>query len=101
MLLGLFITFSAIIGIFNFKFALNRMHSAAMNDTMAALCVIISLIILSGINASSIKFILIIFFLWITTPIASHLVAKLEVMTDNELLHHVKTKDMRKENKDK
>lgn len=48
MVLGVVSIFLSILGVFKFRFVLNRMHCAAITDTMGALCVILSLMIASG-----------------------------------------------------
>lgn len=82
---GIIVFFIGIFGIYKFKFVMNRMHAAALLDTMGLLLVIISLVVAKGFSAISIKMLLVIVFLWITSPIASHLIAKMEYLTDNNL----------------
>lgn len=76
-----------IFGIFKLKYVLNRMHMAAMGDTLGLELSIIGLMIMSGWNIVTLKIFLVLFFLTITSPISSHLLAKLEVVigdTDKE-----------------
>ena len=60
-LFGLFVFFSAVLGLFRFDYVLNRMHAAAVGDSLG------------------------IFFLWLTSPVCSHLVAEMEVSTVPDL----------------
>lgn len=76
---GLFIAVIAAYGMFKFHYAMNRMHVAAMNDTLGILMILLGLIIIRGAVADSLKLLLIILFLWFASPVASHLLAKLEV----------------------
>ena len=85
MLLGLFTLGVATVGIFRFSQMLNRIHVAAKCDSMGALLVIAGLIVLSGWNVFSLKLALVIVFLWLCNPAASHLVARAEVKTNAEL----------------
>ena len=75
MLLGLFTLGVAAVGMFRFSHMLNRIHVAAKCDSMGALLVIAGLIVLSGWNVFSLKLALVIVFLWLCNPAASHLVA--------------------------
>lgn len=72
---GLFVAISAAIGVFKFKECLTRMHSAAMGDTLAIGLILAGLILLFGFSYTSVKLLLVIAFLWIASPVSSHLVA--------------------------
>ena len=85
ILLGLFFFVTEMIGIFKFKYVLNRMHVAGMGDTMGLSLSLLGTIVLSGFNFTSLKMGLIIVFLWLASPVASHLIARLEVTTNEEL----------------
>ena len=43
------------------------------------------LILLSGFNVTSVKLALILVFLWLASPVASHLISRLEVVTNEHL----------------
>ena len=85
MLSGLFVLGIATIGIFRFSTMLNRIHVAAKCDTLGALLVLSGLVVLSGFNVFSLKLLLVIAFLWLCNPVASHLVARAEVRTNPNL----------------
>ena len=70
---------------FHFNYVLNRMHVAAMGDTLGIASCLIGLIIFSGINFTSLKLLLIIVFLWLASPVSSHVLARLEVATNENL----------------
>ena len=82
---GLVIFFTEIYGVFHFGYALNRMHAAAMGDTLGIVSCLIGLIIFSGINFTSLKLLLIIAFLWFASPVSSHVLSRLEVATNENL----------------
>ena len=90
LLMGLAIFILEIIGVFRFKYVLNRMHAAAMGDTFGIGCSLIGLIIMNGFQFSSLKLFLVIVFLWFSSPVSSHLIARLEVATDEEPDKHYK-----------
>ncbi len=83
IIVGIVTAFIATFGMFRFNYVLNRMHSAAMCDTLALGCVLIGVIIFDGISFVSLKLAAIIVFLWLASPVSSHLLARLEV-TINE-----------------
>lgn len=75
----------ALVGIFRFSAMLNRIHVAAKCDTLGALLVLSGLIVMSGVSIFSLKLLLVIVFLWLCNPVASHLLARSEVRTNPEL----------------
>ncbi len=81
ILFGVVTMVVATIGIFRFKYVLNRMQAAALVDTLGILLLLSGLIVLSGFSALSAKMLLIIIFLWLASPVTSHLIARAEVMT--------------------
>lgn len=85
-LAGGMITFLVeIFGVFRFGYVLNRMHAAALGDTLGISLSIIGLMIFSGWNFTTLKMGLVIIFLWCASPVSSHLIARLEVTTNEEL----------------
>lgn len=95
LLMGLGIFIIEMIGVFRFRYVLNRMHAAAMGDTLGIGSCLVGLIIMSGINFTSLKLFLIILFLWLSSPTSSHLIARLEVTTDEEQDKHYRRLVMR------
>ena len=90
LLFGLGIFAIEMIGVFRFRYVLNRMHAAAMGDTLGIGCCLLGLIVMSGISFTSLKLLLVIIFLWFSSPVSSHLIARLEVATDEEREKHYK-----------
>ncbi|MDY4516287.1 MAG: monovalent cation/H(+) antiporter subunit G [Lachnospiraceae bacterium] len=101
MLCGLGIFVIEMIGVFRFKYVLNRMHAAAMGDTLGIGFSLLGLILMSGWNFTSLKLLFVIIFLWFSSPASSHLIARLEVTTDEEKEKHYRevTLDQLKEEK--
>lgn len=79
---GLIFFVIEVIGIFRFGFVLNRMHASGIGDTMGILCVIISLIIASGWNFTTLKLLLLILFMWLTSPTSTHFLSMVELNTN-------------------
>ena len=90
LLIGLLIFLIEMIGVFRFKYVLNRMHAAAMGDTLGIGCCLLGLIVMKGFSFTSLKLLLVIIFLWFSSPVSSHLIARLEVATDEEREKHYK-----------
>lgn len=85
MVLGLVFMVSAVFGVNRFKHALNRMHAAALGDTLGILFVILGLIIIRGFSMDSLKLSMVIVFFWIASPVSGHMISRLEAMTDERL----------------
>ena len=85
---GLGIFLLQIFGVFKFKYVLNRMHAAAMGDTLGIGASLTGLILLSGWNITSVKLALVLVFLWLASPVSSHLISRLEVVTNEQLAEY-------------
>ena len=85
LILGLVLFVIQIYGVFHLRYVLNRMHAAAMGDTLGISCSLIGLMIMSGLNFTTLKLALVILFLWCASPVSSHLIARLEVATNENL----------------
>ena len=79
----------AILGVFRFRFVLNRMHCAGMIDTLGMLLLVAGLAVASAQLRDIAKLALILLLLWVSSPIASHLVGRLEISTDDGLGEHM------------
>lgn len=85
LLAGLLIFLIELYGVFHLHYVLNRMHAAAMGDTLGISFSLVGLMIFSGFNFTTLKMMLIVIFLWFASPVSSHLLAKLEVTTNERL----------------
>ncbi|MDD6492284.1 MAG: monovalent cation/H(+) antiporter subunit G [Firmicutes bacterium] len=90
LLCGLLIFLIELYGIFHLGYVLNRMHAAAMGDTLGISFSLIGLMIFTGLNFTTLKMGLIVIFLWFASPVSSHLLARLEVSTNENLENHCK-----------
>lgn len=100
LLFGLGIFAIEMIGVFRFRYVLNRMHAAAMGDTLGIGFSIVGLMIMSGWNFTTLKLFLVIVFLWFSSPVSSHLIARLEVSTNEDKEEHyrvIELKELEKE----
>lgn len=83
--LGLFVVCVAALGLFRFRYVLNRMHAAAMVDTLGLLLILLGLVLLCGLSVLSVKLVLILLFVWLTSPVTSHLIANVELLTASDI----------------
>ena len=93
---GLGIFTVELIGVYRFKYVLNRMHAAAMGDTLGIGFSLMGLILMNGLNFTSLKLFFVIVFLWFSSPASSHLIARLEVTTDEEPEKHYRRVELKK-----
>ena len=89
MLGGLFTMIVAILGLYRFDFALNRIHSAAMGDTLSLFLFVLGLVIAVGWNVVALKLVLVLLLQWLTSPLASHMLAQFEYHADEHLEEHI------------
>lgn len=65
-----------LVGIFRFSHMYERLLVSSKIDTAAGLTILIALIIKSGFSDSAMKLIIILVFLLITGPVATHVIAR-------------------------
>lgn len=90
---GLFTMICAIIGLYRFDFALNRIHSAAMGDTLSLFLFVLGLVIAIGWDIVALKLVLVLVLQWLTSPLSSHMLAQFEYRADEFLDQHVDLTD--------
>ena len=73
------------IGVFRFKYVMNRMHAAAIGDTLGSSLMMLGTVVLNGWQLSTLKMVLIIAALWLTAPVSSHMLGRLEVLSKEKL----------------
>ncbi len=64
------------IGLLRFPDFFTRIHAAGMTDTMCAPMIITGLMLQSGFSLTTVKLLFLVIFLFLTTPTASHALAK-------------------------
>ena len=90
---GIFVMATAVIGMYRFRFVLNRMHAAATSDTFGLILSMIGLILWKGIGLEALKMMVIVVFFWISGPVSSHLIARMEVSTNEKLKEECEVKE--------
>ena len=82
---GLCCLVSGVVGVFRFKYALNRLHAAAILDTVGILLMLLGVIVATGFSVTSAKILVVIAFLWLTSPVSGHLIGRMEITINDEL----------------
>lgn len=85
MSFGLFSTCVSALGLFRFRSALNRIHAAAITDTISVLCLMCGLALLCGWTVMTLKIGVIVVFMWLAGPVVTHLIAKTELLTERRI----------------
>lgn len=85
---GVFILAVSVFGTFRFRFALNRIHGAALADTLGLMLILAATMVGSGELSVILRLAVLLFFQWCTGPLASHMMSKLEYRTDQTLAEH-------------
>lgn len=92
VLVGMFVFATAVLGLYRFQYTLNRMHAAALADTLGTALVIIGLMIMGLDVFHVLKLLLVVMFLWITSPVSGHLISKAEILTNLNIEERMKEK---------
>ena len=82
---GLCCLVSGVVGVFRFKYSLNRIHAAALMDTVGILLMLLGVIVATGFNVTSAKILVVIAFLWMTSPVSGHLIGRMEITINDDL----------------
>ncbi len=73
---GIFLLVSGGVGLLRFPEVFSRMHAAGVTETLAASLILLGLMLLAGWGIVMFKLLLILLFILITSPTASHALAK-------------------------
>ena len=84
VLAGLAFCCIGVYGLFKFKYAANRMHAAAIVDTLGISLCMLGFAVSAPDLFSGLKIVLVIVFWWLSSPVASHLLCRLEIATDEQ-----------------
>lgn len=76
LLSGAFFLVTGALGMVRLPDVFTRMHAAGMADTMGAGLILAGLCVYSGANLVTLRLVLVLAFLWFTSPIATHALAK-------------------------
>lgn len=90
---GVFCVCVSVLGLFRFKYVLNRMHAAAIVDTLGLFLCVVGLMLLANDFFHVLRFGLAIIFLWLASPVSSNIIAKTEILTNPHLDEKVEDKN--------
>ncbi len=91
IIFGLLLFATEIYGVNRFSFIMNRMHAAAIGDTLAVMSCMLGLIVYTGFHFTSLKLLMVVVFLCFSSPVSSHLIMNLVVETDEKTdLHYAR-----------
>ena len=76
LLSGAFFLLTGSLGMVRLPDVFTRMHAAGMIDTMGAGMILVGLAVYNGADLITVRLLLVLAFLWFTSPIATHAVAK-------------------------
>ena len=92
--LSVFVFFTEVIGFYKFRYVMNRMHAAALGDTLGIASALAAVAILIAKPGAVCKLILIVVFMFFTGPAVTHLIAGAETET-----HDGRGKEYREEDR--
>lgn len=93
LLIGVVSAGVSILGVFRFRFVMNRMHCAAILDTLSMAAICGGLMVATGSLEYIPKLFAALVILWVGSPIASHLVGRMELSTDDTAEAHIQKED--------
>lgn len=79
---GLFLLITGVVAQYRFKYVLNRIHGASMGDSLGLFLVVAALCISAPDGWVVVKLLLVSLFVWITSPTGGHLIARLELVSN-------------------
>ena len=82
---GLFVLISGVVGVYRFSYALSRIHAAALGDTLGIALMILGVMVAEGFSVITLKLLVVMVFLWLTSPVSSHLIGRMEITINDEL----------------
>ena len=100
LLCGLVIFMIEIFGNYHFGYVLNRMQAASIGDSFGIVLCLIGMMFYFGWSVACLKLLFVDIFRWCSSPVSSHLVAKLEAETNEHLDREVRIKDLTAEGKE-
>ena len=93
VLAGCFALLTAMVGLFRFDFTLNRLHAAAIADTLALGLVLLGVMVAVGFRAVLWKLVLVLVIQWYTSPLSGHMLAQFEYRVNQNLEQHLELPD--------
>ena len=86
---GLLCFAGAVLGNCRFAYVMNRVHAAGIGDAMGLFCVVLAASVNAAGLLEAVKCFLPVAFLWVCSPVSSHLIAQIEYYTNRRLYEHM------------
>ena len=83
----------ALLGVFRFRFSMNRLHCAAVGDTLGIFLIVVGLLFAAGSLEYGPKLLALLALLWLGNPVASRLLSRLALITDEDAPNHMDLED--------
>ena len=83
----------ALLGVFRFRFSMNRLHCAAVGDTLGIGLLVAGLLFAAGSMEYAPKLLALLALLWLGNPVASRLLSRLVLTTDEDAPNHMDRED--------
>lgn len=77
---GIFFFVVGVVGILRFNDTFEMAHAAAKCDTLGAVMSLLALAVYDGFTIVSVKLLIVVFFIWITNPTATHIISRAEYL---------------------
>lgn len=85
LILGILTYATSVLGVYRFRYVLNRMHAAGMADSLGILLMASAGALLYWQVFPAIKLIFLVAVCWAVSPVSSHLIARVEMLTNRHL----------------
>ncbi len=89
LLFGLCAFAASVLGVYRFGFIMNRIHAAGIGDSLGLLTVSMAMMVSMGLSMDTIKMLLILVFMWFTSPVSTHFLSQVEYFTNPDLYRYV------------
>ena len=96
---GLFALFTALLGLFRFDYALNRLHAASIADTLGLSLLVLAVMLAVGLRPVLWKLLLMVILQWCTSPLSGHMLAQFEYRVNQNLEQHLELPDGEQEDR--
>lgn len=73
---GLFFQLVAAVGLVRFRDVYSRLHVVCVTDTLGVPLVMIGAAVIAGVSLTAMKLLLVVVFLYLTSPLVAHLLAR-------------------------
>ena len=97
LFLGLFFFGVGVVGLLRLPDVYCRMHATTKCDTLGGELILVALILHYGMTAASVRLIIMIIFIWITSPTAAQVIAKAAYRNDYPMVDGSFERDCTKE----